>query len=103
MNGAHVPAGMSSGICTMLAARDALAVATKVVGVVSTGAPAYRLSFAAGRVVEHPATTVLADGLACRCRDGEALEAIMAGADRIVAVSADEVAHAMPHAVQRHA
>jgi threonine dehydratase len=91
----YVPVGMGSGICAMLAARDALRLPTKVVAVVSTGAPAYQLSFAAGRAIEHPVTTVLADGMACRCPNDEALEAIIAGADRIVAVSEEEVANAM--------
>jgi threonine dehydratase len=91
----YVPVGMGSGICAMIAARDALGLKTKVVGVVSTGAPAYQLSFAAGHVIEHPVTTVLADGMACRCPNAEALEIILEGAGRIVAVSDEEVAGAM--------
>jgi threonine dehydratase len=91
----YVPVGMGSGICAMLAARDALGLKTKVVGVVSTGAPAYQLSYEAGEVVPHAVTTVLADGLACRTPDARALEAIIAGVERIVAVSDAEVAEAM--------
>jgi threonine dehydratase len=91
----YVPIGMGSGICGMMAARDALGLKTKIVGVVSTGAPAYQLSFAAGRVVEHPVTTILADGLACRCPDEEALGAILRGTERVIAVDEEQVASAM--------
>jgi len=91
----YVPVGMGSGICGMMAARDALGLKTKIVGVVSTGAPAYKLSFEAGRKIEHAVTTVLADGMACRSPNEDALAAILAGAERIVAVDEDEVAGAM--------
>jgi threonine dehydratase len=91
----YVPVGMGSGICAMMAARDALGLQTKVVGVVSTGAPAYKLSFEAGRKIEHPVTTVLADGMACRCPNDEALAAIRDGCERMLAVSDEEVAAAM--------
>ncbi len=62
----YVPIGLGSGICGMIAARDALGLPTEIVGVVSSHAPAYALSIAAGAPVEAPATTVLADGMACR-------------------------------------
>jgi threonine dehydratase len=91
----YVPVGMGSGICAMMAARDALGLPTKVVGVVSTGAPAYKLSFEAGRRIEHPVTTVLADGMACRSPNPGALEAMLRGCERVVAVSEEEVAAAM--------
>lgn len=37
----YVPIGLGSGVCATLAARDALGLNTRVVGVVSAGAPAY--------------------------------------------------------------
>ena len=91
----YVPVGMGSGVCAMVAAREALGLKTKVVGVVSTGAPAYRLSFEAGRKIEHPVTTDLADGMACRAPNDEALAAMIAGVERLVSVNDDEVASAM--------
>jgi threonine dehydratase len=45
----YVPIGRGSGICGLIAARDALGLATRVVGVVSADAAAYALSFEAGR------------------------------------------------------
>ncbi|HLK55586.1 MAG TPA: threonine dehydratase [Chthonomonadaceae bacterium] len=92
---AYVPIGLGSGICGMLAARDALGLKTEIVGVVSTGAPAYARSFAAGHPVEHAVTTQLADGMACRVPEPEALEIIRRGVDRIVEVSDPEIAEAM--------
>ncbi len=91
----YVPVGMGSGACAMVAARDALRLKTKVVGVVSTGAPAYRLSFEAGRKIEHAVTTVLADGMACRSPLQEPLDVMIAGVERMASVSDDEVAAAM--------
>jgi threonine dehydratase len=95
----YVPIGMGSGICAMIAARNALGLPTKIVGVVSAGAPAYKLSFEAGRKIEHPVTTVLADGMACRSPNQECLDAMAAGpergVERVLSVDEAEVAAAM--------
>ena len=91
----YVPIGLGSGICGTIAVRDALGLATKVVGVVSTEAPAYALSFAAGKVVATNSADTMADGMAVRGPDAEALEVILKGADRIVKVSDAEIATAM--------
>jgi len=90
-----VPIGQGSGICAAIAARQALGLKTKIVGVVSSHAPAYQLSLRAGKSIAAPVTTVVADGLACRQPDPASLDAILEFADDIVAVSDDEVAHAM--------
>lgn len=91
----YVPIGMGSGVCGTIAARNALGLATKVVGVVSSHAPAYALSFAAGEVREHETRTAIADGMACRKPDATAVEIIRAGMDRVVMVDDDEVKDAM--------
>jgi threonine dehydratase len=91
----YVPIGLGSGICGMLAARDALGLKTKVVGVVSAHARAYAKSFSAGCPVDSPVTTVLSDGMACRVPEPEALELILAGVDRVVEVTDTEVSAAM--------
>lgn len=92
---AYVPIGLGSGICGMIAARDALGLGTRIVGVVSAHATAYSQSFNSGRLVESPVTTQLADGMACRKPQPAALEMIGRGVDRIVEVSDWEVAAAM--------
>jgi len=90
-----VPIGQGSGICGAVAAREALGLKTKIVGVVSSQALAYKKSFDAGMKIEAPVSTLLADGLACRVPDDVSLEIIMSGVDRVMAVSDKEVAAAM--------
>jgi len=90
-----VPIGQGSGICGAIAARQALGLHTRIVGVVSAHAPAYQLSFEAHRSIAAPVSTVLADGLACRQPDAQSLPAIFAFVDEVLAVTDDEVARAM--------
>jgi threonine dehydratase len=90
-----VPIGQGSGINACVAVRNALGLATRIVGVVSAHAPCYALSCAAGQIVEAPVTTQLADGLACRVPDQAALDVICAEVDEIVQVTDAEVAAAM--------
>ena len=92
----YVPIGLGSGIVACAAARAALGLKlTRIVGVVSAHATAYLDSFRAGRAVEAPVTTLLADGMACRVPEPDALEIIRREADDLVAVTDDEVAAAM--------
>ncbi|MEX1032022.1 MAG: threonine dehydratase [Cellvibrionaceae bacterium] len=91
----YVPIGLGSGISGMVAVRDALGLKTEVVGVVSAHATAYADSFNARTLVESPVTTKLADGMACRVPDPDALDIIWRGVDRIVQVTDGELAGAM--------
>jgi threonine dehydratase len=91
----YVPVGMGSGVCGVIAARDALGLRTQVVAVVSERAPAFALSFEQGRIVSHDATTRIADGMACRTPIEAALAIAHRGAVRVVMVSDDEVESAM--------
>jgi threonine dehydratase len=91
----YVPIGQGSGICGCILVRDLLGLSTEIVGVQSTEAPCYALSFAAGTVVKTNSSNTLADGLATRSPDSDALEIIRKGASRIVQVSDDEIASAM--------
>ena len=93
----YVPIGLGSGICGMIAAREALGLRTRIVGVVAENAPAYALSFAAGRVVTTESADTMADGVACRVPAAEAVEIINRWAERIVTVSEAEIAAAMRH------
>lgn len=90
-----VPIGQGSGICACAAARAFTGATSRIVGVVSAHATAYQRSFAAGRAIEAPVSTQLADGMACRVPDAQALAIIQREVDDIVAVSDDEVAEAM--------
>ncbi|RLA24933.1 MAG: threonine dehydratase [Gammaproteobacteria bacterium] len=91
----YVPIGCGSGICGIIAVRDALGLKTKVVGVVSTEAQTAKLSFESGNLVETDSANTFADGMAVRVPVKEAFDIYSRGADRIVSVSDDEVAEAM--------
>jgi len=92
---AYVPIGMGSGISAACAVRNGMNLRTKIVGVVSDGAPGYALSFEAGKKIEAPVTTVIADGVACRVPDDEPLEIIRQNVERILRVTDDEARRAM--------
>ena len=91
----YVPIGQGSGICGCILARDLLGLRTEIIGVQSTEAPSYALSFAAGSVVKTNSSNTLADGMATRVPDPEALSIILKGASRIVQVTDDEIAAAV--------
>lgn len=83
----YVPVGLGSGICGTIAARDALGLSTRIVGVVAARAPAYARSFAAGKPVPSNSADTVADGLAVRVPDPLAVDMVCRGAERIVEVS----------------
>lgn len=91
----YVPIGCGSGICGTIMARDALGLATKVVGVMSDRAQTAKLSVEAGRLVETNSANTFADGMAVRIPVQEAFDVYSKGAERIIAVSDDEVAEAI--------
>ncbi|UWZ83132.1 threonine dehydratase [Occallatibacter riparius] len=91
----YVPIGLGSSICGVAAARNALSLPTEIVGVVSAASPSYAMSFAQKKVVEAPSTTRIADGLACRVPNAQAMEAIWDNVARIVEVSDEQIAAAM--------
>ncbi|MDO8250607.1 MAG: threonine dehydratase [Rhodoferax sp.] len=91
----YVPIGQGSGACAAIAAKLSLGHKARIVGVVSLHATTYADSLAAGRVVEAPVNTQLADGMACRVADQAALDLMAPHIDHIVKVSDAEVAQAM--------
>ncbi len=95
LDAVYVPIGMGSGICGVIAARNALGLKTEVIGVVAARAPAYALSFAARQPVSAPVGDTIADGMACRVPDPAALAVIGEGAARVVTVEDEEIEAAM--------
>jgi len=91
----YIPIGMGSGFCAAAAARAFTGARSQLVGVVSAHATTYLDSFRAGRVVASPVTTRLADGMACRVADEEALQIVLREAEDVIAVTDDEVAEAI--------
>jgi threonine dehydratase len=97
LDSVYVPIGMGSGICGVIAARDALGLSTEIVGVAAASAPACALSYAAGRPISAETTPSVADGMACRVPDPRALAAIRAGIARMITVDEAEIQSAMRH------
>jgi threonine dehydratase len=91
LDAVYVPIGMGSGVCGMVAVRNALGLNTEVIGVCATGAPAYALSFNAKRQISTDVVATMADGIACRVPDPLALAIILSGVTRIVVVTDDEI------------
>ena len=79
----------------MISARDALGLDTKIIGVVAEDAAAYALSFEQKKAISTNSADTIADGLACRIPDKDALAIILDGADDVVKVSDDEIKAAM--------
>src|SRR5215472_12469593 len=91
----YVPIGLGSGISGVIAARDALGSTAEIVGVVAANAPTYALSFAAGAPVSTNSAATMAEGLAVRVPDPEALDIICRGAADIVTVTDAQIRRAM--------
>ena len=91
----YVPIGLGSSICGVSAVRNALRLKTEIVGVVAAGSPSYALSFRERRIVEAPSKTQIADGLACRLPNADAMQVIWENVARIVEVSDAEIAAAI--------
>lgn len=95
LDAVFVPIGLGSGFCGLAAAREALGLKTELVGVVSAHAPAYALSFRQGEFVERPSNTRVAEGVACKTPNAEALDHIRRHAREIVMVDDAEALAAM--------
>jgi threonine dehydratase len=95
LDAVYVPIGMGSGICAGCAVRNGMNLSTRIVGVVVEGAPAYGLSFEARRSIAATVTTEIADGMACRVPDDDALKIIFENVDHMVQVSDEEIREAM--------
>ena len=90
-----VPVGLGSGICGVIKARNALGLSTKIYAVVSTGANAYAQSFRAGRVIQTDEASTMADGIATRVPQAEALDMMLTSVADIVEVSDVEIEQAI--------
>jgi threonine dehydratase len=95
LDAVYVPVGLGSGVCGVITARNALGLQTEVIGVAAEQAPAYALSFAAGEVCETTSANTLADGVAVRIPNPQALEFMLTRASRIVTVSETDILDAM--------
>ena len=95
-----VPIGLGSGFCGIAAAREALGLKTKIIGVVSEHAPAYALSYQRQQFTEQTSTTTVAEGVACKTPNCDALAHVLAHAHDVVRVNDDEAVEAMHEIIQ---
>jgi threonine dehydratase len=100
LDAVFVPIGLGSGFCGVAAARQALGLKTKIIGVVSEHAPAYALSFAQKQFVEQSSTTRVAEGVACKTPHAAALAHVMVHAHDVVTVNDEQALTAMREIVQ---
>lgn len=100
LDAVFVPIGLGSGFCGVAAARQALGLKTKIIGVVSEHAPAYALSFAQKQFVEQSSTTRVAEGVACKTPHADALAHVMVHAHDVVTVNDEQALMAMREIVQ---
>lgn len=100
LDAVFVPIGLGSGFCGVAAARQALGLKTKIIGVVSEHAPAYALSFAQKQFVEQSSTTRVAEGVACKTPHADALAHVMVHAHAVVTVNDEQALTAMREIVQ---
>ncbi len=94
LDAVYVPIGLGSGICSVIAAREALGLTADIIGVQSARAPCYALSFEAGKPVSTPSADTIADGLATRVPHPEAVETINREAARVITVSDEAILEA---------
>ena len=90
-----MPIGGGSGISGLIAARDALNLKTRIIGVVSENFPAWQLAFRSGQTVTTGPAYSIADGVATRGVTDPALALVRAGAADVITVSEAEIEAAM--------
>jgi threonine dehydratase len=93
----YVPIGLGSGICGMICARNALGRDTEIIGVVSSEADAYAQSLESGETQYTGTADTIADGMAVRVPNEDALALMRGNVARVVRVDDDEVLAAVNH------
>lgn len=91
----YVPIGLGSGICGVIAVRDALGLKTEIVAVVSEIADAAARSIEAGHIIEGDSARTFADGMATRIPSPDAFAIYGKAVARVIRVSDDEMAEAI--------
>ena len=95
LDAVYVPIGMGSGICGLAAAKEAVGLNIKIIGVVAAESPAYALSFRKAQIVTQPSGTQVSEGVACSTPDPLALHWILGHVHDIVTVTDIEALQAM--------
>ena len=95
LDAVYIAIGWGSGACGLAAARNALGLKTKIIGVVSAQAPSYARSIEQGKIVEIPPQTRIADGAAIAYPHPGAFELVRDQIGRIVEVDDAAIEAAM--------
>ncbi len=95
LDAVYVPIGLGSGICGVIAARDALGLDTEVIAVVSNIADAAAQSIEAGHIMEGASARTFADGMATRIPHPDAFATYAKAVARVIRVTDDEIADAI--------
>ena len=95
LDSVYIAIGWGSGACGLAAARNALGLKTKIIGVVSAQAPSYARSIETGKIVEIPPRTRIADGMAIAYPHTGAFELVRDQIERMVEVDDEAVEEAM--------
>ena len=95
LDAVYIAIGWGSGACGLAAARNALGLKTKIIGVVSAQAPSYARSIEQGKIVEIPPQTRIADGAAIAYPHPGAFELVRDQIGRIVEVDDEAIEAAM--------
>lgn len=95
LDAVYVPIGNGSGICGTVAARDALGLDTKIIGVTSNRAPAILEAMEGGVISASGDAKTFADGVAVRAPSQVAFDLYAPRVDHILTVDDDQVAEAM--------
>jgi len=95
LDAVYIAIGWGSGACGLSAARNALGLKTKIIGVVSAQAPSYARSIEQGKIVEIPPQTRIGDGVAIAYPHPGAFEMVRDQIERIVEVDDEAIEEAM--------
>ncbi|MCX7341268.1 MAG: threonine dehydratase [Hyphomicrobiales bacterium] len=95
LDAVYVPIGLGSGICGVIAARDALGLKAEVIAVTSDIADASARSIEAGHIIEGKSARTFADGMATRIPNPEAFAIYSKAVARVIRVSDGEIADAI--------
>ncbi len=90
-----VPVGGGGLISGIALAAKAIKPDIKIIGISSAGAPAMKLSYDAGKVIDTTSVRTIADGIAVRDTSPVTLEYIMKYVDSLEVVSEGEIANAI--------
>jgi threonine dehydratase len=91
----YVATGWGSGAAGIAAVRNGLGLKTKIIGVSSAEAPSYARSIRVGRIVDVPARTRIADGIAVAHPHPGGFELVRREIERVVEASDESVEAAM--------